>query len=78
MEKNYVAMDIPLFTRILEECREGIESDAQLHFLLDKIIECQLASGRVLTMDDYADIMSYQARYAFVKEQLETKENDND
>ena len=78
MEKNYVALDIPLFTRILEECREGIESDAELHFLLDKIINRQLQTGQVLTMDDYADIMSFKADYELVKNQLEQFEDDDE
>ena len=76
MEKNYVSMDIPLFTRILEECREGVENDAELHFLLDKIIEQQLATGRILTMDDYVDIMDYKTRYALFEDKL--SENDDD
>lgn len=78
MDKNFVALDIPLFTRILEECREGIESDAELHFLIDKIIDRQLQTGRVLTMEDYADIMSFKADYELVKNQLEQFEDEDE
>ena len=65
MKKDFVCLDIPLFTRILEECREGVESDAELHFLLEQIIQVQLEQKRVLTMDDYAEIMRYKENYAF-------------
>ena len=76
MEKNYVALDIPFFNRILEECREGIESDAELHFLLDRIIDQQLTTGQVLTMDDYAAIMEYKVSYELVKNQLEEEDDE--
>lgn len=68
MERNYIIMDIPLLTRILEQCREGVKSDAELHFLLEKLIEEQLVIGtdQVLTMDNYKSIMDYQQRFALI------------
>ena len=71
--QNIVAMDIPLLTRIMEECREGVDSDAELHFLLTYLIQQQLAKGEVLTMDDYADIMGYKERYALVCDTLKAE-----
>lgn len=58
MEKNFIALDVLLITRLMEEARENIESDADLHILLEAVLEQQLSNqDRVLTMDDYDQIM---------------------
>lgn len=70
MEKNVICMDVPLFVRILEETREGVKSDAELHFLVDQILEQQASKSDVLTMDDYADITYYKTRFQFFADKI--------
>ncbi len=52
--KDTITIDVPLMIRLLELSREDIKSDAELHFLVEKLIE--LKNKPVLTMDDYAFI----------------------
>jgi len=52
--KDTITLDVPLMIRLLELSREDIKSDAELHFLVEKLIE--LKNKPVLTMDDYAFI----------------------
>ena len=54
-ETDYVSFDIPLLIRVLEHAREGIDSDVDLHDLVERIIS--IRSKGVLTMDDY-DLIS--------------------
>jgi hypothetical protein len=49
-----VTMDVPLLTRLLELSRENIKTDADLHFVLTRILE--LKNKGVLTMQDYEQI----------------------
>jgi len=50
--KDVVSLDVPLLTRVMEICREDIKTDADLHRLLEKIIEAS-KDHEVLTMDQY-------------------------
>ena len=53
-KKDTLTLDVPLMIRLLELSRENIKSDAELHFLVEKLIE--LKNKPVLTMEDYAFI----------------------
>jgi hypothetical protein len=53
-KKDTLTLDVPLMIRLLELSREDIKSDAELHFLVEKLIE--LKNKPVLTMEDYAFI----------------------
>lgn len=76
MEKNIICMDMPLLMRILEEAREGVESDAELHFLVDQILQEQQVKEAPLTMDDYANITQYKLRFqCFADDIVETEED---
>ena len=70
MEKNMVCMNIPLLIRILEETRENVGSDAELHFLVDQILQEQEVKGKTLTMDDYAAITQYKVRFQYFSDEI--------
>ena len=76
MEKNIICMDVPLLTRILEEAREGIGSDAELHFLLEQLIQEQQVKEAPLTMDDYANITQYKLRFQYFADDIVETEED--
>lgn len=79
MDKDVICMDVPLFIRLLEECREGIESDAELHFLVEQVLEeSKVSDGAPLTMDNYAGIMDYKNKYIIYQDELTTKEDEED
>lgn len=50
-KKDTITMDIPLLIRMLELAREDIKSDAQLHRVVEKLID--IRNKGTLTMDDY-------------------------
>lgn len=50
-KKDTVTMDIPLLIRMLELAREDVKTDAQLHRIVEKLIE--IRNKGTLTMDDY-------------------------
>lgn len=76
MEKNIICMDMPLLMRILEEAREGVESDAELHFLADQILQEQQVKEAPLTMDDYANITQYKVRFQYFADDIVENEED--
>ena len=49
--KDKVTLDVPLLIRILELSREDIKSDAELHKMVERILD--LKNKETLTMDDY-------------------------
>lgn len=51
-----VKLDIPLLLRILEYSKEDAETDLDLHFVAQNLIELG-ASGQTLTMQDYEKII---------------------
>lgn len=53
--KDKITMDVPLFIRMLELAREDIKSDAELHVIVDRVLD--LKNQGVLTMDDYPYIV---------------------
>lgn len=50
-KKDTITMDIPLLIRMLELSREDIKTDAELHKVVEKLIE--IRNKGTLTMDDY-------------------------
>ncbi|MDD3875411.1 MAG: hypothetical protein PHT69_02205 [Bacteroidales bacterium] len=50
-KKDTITMNIPLLIRTLELAREDMETDAELHHMVERLIE--LKDKEVLTMDDY-------------------------
>lgn len=54
---DIVKLDVPLFIRLLELSREDIKSDAPIHFVAE--IVTQLSQNKVVTMNDYQDIIDY-------------------
>jgi hypothetical protein len=50
-KKDTITFDIPLIIRMLELAREDLKSDADLHRVVEKLIE--IRNKGVLTMDDY-------------------------
>ena len=53
---DIIAMDIPLFIRMLEYAREDAEQDVDLHKVTERAIEAVKLRG-LLSMDDYQDII---------------------
>nr|DAH47965.1 MAG TPA: hypothetical protein [Caudoviricetes sp.] len=76
MEQNIICMDMPLLMRILEEAREGVQSDAELHFLANQILQEQCAKQAPLTMDDYANITQYKVRFEYFADDIVESEED--
>ena len=54
-EADKVTLDVPLLIRVMEYAKEDAETDMDLHVAAEKMIE--LGSGRVLTMEDYDQIV---------------------
>ena len=56
MNTGQVTLDITLFIRLLEIAREELKTDADLHYLVDRVTTAQ-AHSPTLTMSNYAEIM---------------------
>ncbi len=48
-----VTLDVPLLIRLLEHAREDIKSDADLHRVVERILEQSKSGVAVLGMDQY-------------------------
>ena len=53
---DIIAMDVPLFIRMLEYAREDAETDMDLHDVTERAIEATKLRG-LLSMEDYNDII---------------------
>jgi hypothetical protein len=53
---DIIAMDVPLFIRMLEWAREDAETDIELHDATERAIEAVKLRG-LLSMEDYTDIV---------------------
>lgn len=53
-KKDTITVDIPLMIRLLELAREDIKSDADLHKVVERLID--IRNKGTLTMDDYEGI----------------------
>ncbi len=54
---DIVKLDVPVFLRLLELSREEIKDDADLHDLVEKVIE--ISQERPVTMKDYNNLVSF-------------------
>ena len=54
---DIIAMDVPLFIRMLEYAREDAKTDMDLHFAAENMIQLSKAN-RILNMEDYESIVS--------------------
>ena len=59
--KDTATIDIPLLIRLLELSREDIDSDAELHQVVERLLD--LKNKPVLTMDDYAYIADVEQKH---------------
>ena len=57
MEDDIIKIDVPTFIRLLELAREDIKTDPPIHFVAE--IVTRLSQDRVVTMDDYENIIAY-------------------
>ena len=60
-DKDTITFDIPLLIRVLEMTREDVKSDAQLHKVVEKLIN--IRNKGVLTMDDYKLVAQLKEQY---------------
>jgi hypothetical protein len=60
-QKDTVTMNIPLLIRTLELSREDIHSDAELHYVVERLLD--LKNKPVLTMDDYEYIADIEHKH---------------
>ena len=60
-KKDTVTFDIPLLIRALELAREDLKSDADLHRVVERLIN--IRNKGVLTMDDYNYIAGIKKKY---------------
>lgn len=68
---DIVRIDVPLFIRLLELAREDVKQDADLHDIAEIVIK--LSQGRVVTMKDYDDIVSFmKSQGSAPKDELDT------
>jgi hypothetical protein len=57
MEDDVVRLNVALFLRLMELAREDVKQDADLHFVTE--IVTRISQDRVVTMDDYDNILAY-------------------
>lgn len=54
---DVIKIDVPTFIRLLELAREDVKQDADLHDVAERVIT--ISQERVVTMDDYNEIVSF-------------------
>jgi len=57
MEDDVIRLNVALFLRLMELAREAVENDVDLHFITE--IVTRISQDRVVTMDDYENILAY-------------------
>lgn len=65
---DIIKLDVPTFLRLLELAREEVKDDMTLHFVTEKVTE--LSKHKVITMDDYDEIMQH-VKHSRKKNELE-------
>jgi hypothetical protein len=60
MEDDVVRLNVALFLRLMELAREDIRDDVSLHFVTE--IVTRISQDRVVTMDDYDNILAYMKK----------------
>ena len=79
---DYVALDIPLFIRLLEFAREDANSDLDLHVITENILRIQQGknesnqAGSFLTMKDYDSIVELKEQDTENKEKTDDSSED--
>lgn len=56
-----ICMDVAFLLRLMEECRESVKTDVELHVLLEKVLQ-QMSTTEVLTMENYAEIVPQETQ----------------
>lgn len=59
--QDTITMNIPLLIRTLELAREDVHSDAELHFVVENLLN--IKNKKVLNMDDYAYIADIEHKH---------------
>jgi hypothetical protein len=57
MEDDVIKVNVALFLRLMELAREDVKDDMSLHFVTE--IVTRISQDRVVTMDDYDNILAY-------------------
>ena len=57
---DVIKIDVPTFLRLLELAREDVKQDPDLHDITQKVVA--ISQERVVTMDDYNEIVSFMKR----------------
>ena len=57
MEDDVIRLNVAVFLRLMELAREDIKDDVSLHFVTE--IVTRISQDRVVTMDDYENILAY-------------------
>lgn len=57
--KDIISMDMPFLIRVLELSRESINSDEELHKMVERLLDLS-QNGNPLTMDDYNAIQEFE------------------
>lgn len=55
-EEDVVKLNVPLLVRLMEYSREDAKTDADLHFVVERLVELS-ENGETLTMKNYADVV---------------------
>jgi hypothetical protein len=61
-EEDTVELNIPLLIRLLEVAREEVKDDAELHTMVERLIELS-EDVDVLTMEEYESIMPKETKH---------------
>jgi hypothetical protein len=57
MEDDVIRLNVAVFLRLMELAHEDIKDDVSLHFVTE--IVTRISQDRVVTMDDYENILAY-------------------
>ena len=57
---DVIKIDVPTFLRLLELSREDVKDDPDLHDIAQKVVA--ISQERVVTMDDYDEIVGFMKR----------------
>lgn len=71
MEDDIIKLNVALFMRLMELAREDVKDDMSLHFITE--IVTRLSQDRVVTMDDYDNIVAYMNKNKKPDELLDIK-----
>lgn len=72
-EQDTITLDIPLFIRVLELAREDIKTDADLHRMVERVLD--ISDQGTLSMDQYDFIAGVDSAQEAHQQTLETIRN---